>query len=353
MRRLPDIASTANSVEISEEKDSHDLSIFDSASLSGLLEILKADYGRKSWKCHVRNVDGNKIKKMLSCYFQDSEFDTFTQKVMTELTPFCGQKILAYYLSQVRGVLQCVIKVIQSKIEYLFDSCTCIDEKVLSNEHAIQGLTTAINRTIPHSLQNDVPHLRIQLLTLKNSLMYDMLAKTRHCSEELKNGLAVIKNYYLHRPPEEERDKLQNISLLCTIRSEFYWEVSESNVWEFKRVLHSFMENSLSNLYKIWLTEVKSLLHKSFVEFKSRLVQTLERLTAVPASWISAIDNQNCLWQSSVNSFELPIIDISFALAYEEKIKVSDDLNWPQYIVDVCSLIIWLKILIVHHQFIY
>ena len=316
---IPGIVSEANGIEvINEERVSQDtcLKVVD---IRRLLEIFKSEFGRKHWRRNVKDMGDEDLCDILLDQYQSSKFDTFKWKVMDDIAPSCGRRVLHKHI---KIALQEITEIVQSmtlKMDWFFLSKNSFQMQQNSCLLDLRDLRQGLDSVLPAVFSDHVKAFKFELLELQKTYTSRMVTKFDLSTKRLYENRRAIGGFALNSPPE--RVQLEKCPYLSSVKDEFYWEVKESEFKQLQRSLKEYLEKELAGTHESWTLEAKSLLEKSVFKLKANLFEALKGLTSESLAWMNGPDAKE-LSLKHIQYLDLPYNDMTNIAELKKKRKV-------------------------------
>ena len=255
-----------------------------------LLHLCKEEFGKRYWKEKMRNCDDCTLSHMLSAHYEESKFDVFKNKVMDDIAPSCGMRVLNKYAFLANEELTEFIKNMKLKTEWLYLNADSFHVKCESCELQRQGLTKVLDEILPKVMNDRIDAFKEELMALKEKYSSKMSLKVENCAEKLCQDRYAIGGYELHDPPNVQC--LNQFPYLSEVEGENYWEAKPQEIKELQRELKHYTEDEMVDVHAWWLSQAEALLKKAIDHLKKSLGEALCIYCSENIDWIAELNLQ-------------------------------------------------------------
>ena len=286
-----------------------------------LLHLCKKEFGIKHWKEDMRNCDDCTLSDMLTDRYKESKFDVFKDKIMDDIAPSCGMRVLSKYASLANEELTEFVNNMKLKTEWIYLNADSFHVKCESCELQRQGLTKVLDEILPKVLNDRIDAFKEELVALKEEYSREMSLKVEDCAKTLCKDREAIRGYELLNPPDVQC--LKQFPYLSEVEGENYWEAKPQEIKELQRELKRYTEDKMVDVHAWWLSQAESLLEKAIEILKKSLGEALCNYCSENIDWIAELNLQ----KFSLNlgrRLVLPDNDMSVITDVLEKRKVID-----------------------------
>lgn len=313
VKKLPDLVNDHGAMK----DDTSDVPI-DREKLLMLLAFLKQANGDQKWKRAIKKLDEDELDEDLHNLYLKSRFDAFQHKLMKELAPIAGQKVLVDQISHV----QCHFRDLIASMDRYCDLALASDDEFKFREQRI----TMLLRSLREALINDMPkilskHQQLiadRLAVQQRKLKGVMIQKVNQVMSDIENR--GLQGFTLCRPPTaEEKAKHEH---LASVGDEKYWETPENLKSNLQTALRDRVQGILSD-------ELEEFVKQSENEFDLVKVELRDALAAAMTSNMFSTEALNGLTSVDTADFVLQRVDLK--LPDEDYESTTDKMETRHY----------------------
>jgi len=305
LKMLPDLVNESGQL-VAEFK-----SPVDDASTKALLAFVMETEGATKWRKRAPRLSDEDIEESLEDLYQGSRFDAFNNKLMKELAPVSGMKVLETELMLVESNVKDINNNIDMHVNMMLADTSAYAIKKESVERQLQALKKTLENDIPLICDKFETQMKTQLGEELRRIEVDV---TKHVKEQMieisKPGSGF--QYKLNEPPNDEKMKVA--PHLKNVQGKRYWEVPITEQHEFQRdlskILHEKVETDLDGLVVSFETKQKKLRD----DFMCEIIKTVS--TEIESAELSVETDH--VQRLKMERFKLPDEDLGKTVQIQE-----------------------------------